>query len=53
MDKCKWEYRDCGCVDFYQTSCGERYFSIKGGPKENGHEYCAHCGKEIEEGEHG
>jgi len=42
---CEWKQWDEG--DTWETSCGEAFTFISGGPKENNVNYCHHCGKRL------
>jgi hypothetical protein len=49
MDKCKWVEADPDFDDsMWETSCGEAFTFINGGPTENGVLFCHHCGKPVE-----
>lgn len=43
-EKCKWSEDGDGVWD---TSCGERFEFVDGGPPENGFEFCPYCGKKL------
>jgi len=49
-ETCTWTEDEDGHWD---TSCGDRYTFIEGGPGDNGQRFCGYCGKSLKEAKHG
>jgi len=49
-ETCTWAEDEDGHWD---TSCGDRYTFIDGGPTDNGLQFCGYCGKSLKEAKHG
>lgn len=41
---CTWEHSDDPDMSWWETSCGEAWTFIDGGPAENGMKFCPYCG---------
>ena len=46
-DKCVWSQEDEG-GDTYTTGCGQMWTFTEGTAKDNGMNFCHHCGKPVE-----
>lgn len=44
---CNW-IPECEESDIWETSCGELFCFIEGGPEDNGMKYCPYCGHPME-----
>jgi hypothetical protein len=47
VSPCIWECSSDPDVSFWNTSCGEAWTFITGGPKENGMKFCPYCGGRL------
>ena len=44
---CIWKLDDSYDGDTWESSCGEVWSFIEGGPQENGVKFCHNCGKPV------
>ena len=47
MKSCEWERTDDPDFAWWDTSCGEAWTFIVGGPAENKMEFCPYCGSSL------
>lgn len=44
--ECEW-HKDCDDTDEWESSCGETWVFLDGGPEENRVKFCQGCGKPV------
>lgn len=48
-DVCAWKLDVEAWTSIWDTSCGEAFLVLEGGPTESGMRWCCYCGKALEE----
>ena len=46
-EPCEWK-QERGSSEVWETSCGEAFYFVDGGPEDNGMKYCPYCGHPLE-----